>query len=421
MAERYQAQLDGFTLDIESIDDTVEKAIARYEYPYRDGAATDDLGERARVIRLRCYWFEATYPRHVEFLEHLKGRALFGLIHPKYGRMQGRIESVSIRHDDRNELAEVDLTFVQDLASQEQPALYTDVAAAGEEAFVVGQKTLQERLGQDAQGQLGSEASDILTKPLDPTQGIVAQFPGVSLKARAWLKTVESPVNAWNAAGAEAANPPGTLLAAVDFGTALPGRVIGPLARAAERYALANASLRSSPARFLERLAQGLAELRGVSGEQQHLARIAGAQRLALEASALYRDDESRRDRLRRAEATTAFDAQGHYRAPEPAGAVMDVRELERSLSLVRAEIQAALDEGREQQSLKDAGRQLLEHVNQVTLERDRIVRILLDNAMPLHLLCLRRGLSYAYAERLLALNSIPHPNFVAGEVNVYV
>jgi hypothetical protein len=30
------------------------------------------------------------------------------------------------------------------------------------------------------------------------------------------------------------------------------------------------------------------------------------------------------------------------------------------------------------------------------------------------------RGLPYAYAERLLAINRIAHPNFVSGVVNVY-
>jgi hypothetical protein len=39
---------------------------------------------------------------------------------------------------------------------------------------------------------------------------------------------------------------------------------------------------------------------------------------------------------------------------------------------------------------------------------------------MPLHLVCLRYGLPYTAAERLLTINSIVNPNRVAGEVNVY-
>ncbi len=44
-----------------------------------------------------------------------------------------------------------------------------------------------------------------------------------------------------------------------------------------------------------------------------------------------------------------------------------------------------------------------------------------IDNNMPLHLICLKYGLSYNDAEQLMGINHIPHPNFVSGEVNVYV
>jgi len=64
---------------------------------------------------------------------------------------------------------------------------------------------------------------------------------------------------------------------------------------------------------------------------------------------------------------------------------------------------------------------QLQEHVGTIKLERDRIVSISLDNALPLHLVCLRQGLPYAYAERLLSINELPHPSFAQGEVSVYV
>jgi hypothetical protein len=46
---------------------------------------------------------------------------------------------------------------------------------------------------------------------------------------------------------------------------------------------------------------------------------------------------------------------------------------------------------------------------------------VVLDNAMPLHLVCLKYGLPYQAAERLIRVNNIPNPNFTAGEVMVYV
>jgi C4-type Zn-finger protein len=98
----------------------------------------------------------------------------------------------------------------------------------------------------------------------------------------------------------------------------------------------------------------------------------------------------------------------------------MSVRELERSLTGVRETLQEAIDLARDQQALKAMARQLLEHVNQVKLERDRMLTIALDNPMPLHLVCLQQGVSYRQASRLLAVNNIPQPNFTAGEVTVY-
>jgi hypothetical protein len=99
---------------------------------------------------------------------------------------------------------------------------------------------------------------------------------------------------------------------------------------------------------------------------------------------------------------------------------VLNVQQLERSLAEVRAEIQAAVELARGQESLKTAALALLEHVSQVKLERDRILMLTLENPLPLHLVCLRQGLPYRYAERILSINRIAHPSFTQGEVAVY-
>ena len=65
-------------------------------------------------------------------------------------------------------------------------------------------------------------------------------------------------------------------------------------------------------------------------------------------------------------------------------------------------------------------GRTLLEHVGTIKLEREKILTVVLDNPMPLHLVCLRYGLPYNYAERLSSINTIPQPNFTDGEVSIY-
>lgn len=418
--DRYQAKIDDFILECQTIEDGFGKAIARYEYPYRDGAALEDMGQTARVIRLRCYWLEDNYQAHFDFLAHLKSRELFELSHPKYGLLTGCVESVMVRHDDRQETAEVDISFIEDLASQESAPAYQDVRSASEQSFQEGQQELMDAFAVQARAAVGSEAGAILAKEMDPELGILEQFSKLGAQTRAWIKSVEVFVTQLQAEAAAVANPANSLLTAIDYGAQLPGRVIGPLADTVERYARLHDSIRSAPERYLRNLQESIDDLAGRAAFDG-LVRAAGAQRLSLEAAAIYADDEALRDRQRRREqAGGAFDILGNYLAPETA-TVMTVRELESSLAFVRAALQAVLDVDRTLQSIKAMACQLLQHVSEVKLERDRLVRIQLDNPMPLHLVCLMRGLPYAYAERILAVNHIAQPNFTGGQIDVYV
>ena len=421
MADRYIAQIDGFELDVETLEDGFEMSIARYEYPYRNGAELENMGQRARTIRIRCYWLEDRYAEHFDFIEHLKSRELFELTHPKYGLVKGFVESVSIRHDDREETAEVDLTFVQDLLSQEGAEYCPDIEATTDENFAAGQAELMDYFKSQARSALGTEARDILDQELYPELGISEQFAGVSPTARTWLNNVETVVDTWDATATDAANPANSLLSTISFGNTLPGRVIGPVARVVERYARLRDGLAGSPERFVDGLKQNLAELRNVSGALTGASRIAGAQRISLEAGTLFKADEQKRDVLRRIENQKTFDISGHRLNVETAEPVMDARVLERSLAAIRTEIQAAIDVDRSQSSLKKMAADLLEHVTVIKLERDRISKILLDNPMPLHLVCLAHGLPYRYAERILAINDMRHPAFASGEVSIYV
>ena len=171
MADRYDAEIDGFVLDMQTIEDGFENAIARYEYPYRDGADLEHMGQTARRIRLRCFWLEGRYAEHYDFLEHLKDRELFELRHPKYGLISGAVESVMVRHDDRQETAAVDLMFIEDMASQEAPPSSRDLAAEAESSFAAGQQELKESFGSQAKDALGSEGVGDLEQGTGPGAG----------------------------------------------------------------------------------------------------------------------------------------------------------------------------------------------------------------------------------------------------------
>jgi len=70
------------------------------------------MGQKAREIKFRCYFYNETYELHTSVIALLDYHGLLELHHPKYGIIQGMVESMSIRHDDREETAEIDITFV---------------------------------------------------------------------------------------------------------------------------------------------------------------------------------------------------------------------------------------------------------------------------------------------------------------------
>lgn len=437
--ETAEAWLDDIMLEVETLEDGFEKAIARYEYPFADGVDTDDLGQRAHTVRVRCYFWDneaqTTYDDHVRLVNHLASRELVEFIHPQYGILKGRVESVSVRHDDRLRTAEVDLAFVEQLRGTIEPPQSDEVAETAEEDFLDGLDEMEETLAEDIGAALGAEGDTLLDKVLAEGQGIYEQFQGLSARASEFVREIDTYVDLFEATVTEVTNPVNSLIATINFGANLPGRVVGSVTRAIERVALLNQSLISAPGRYLDNLIIEFRRLEtavsvatpsvtrsGAAARAGMLkqVKLAAGHRLALASATVYRDDENTRRKLRRAEQTRAFDALGNLVRRDDSRPVMDVRELERSLAAVRGYLQEGVDAVRAADSLKRGARRLLEHVNTVKLEREKIVATILDNPLPLHLVCLRQGLPHTYTERIHSINRLAHPTFARGEINVY-
>lgn len=425
--DKYSAKLDQFALDIETIEDSFEKSIAKYEFPYRDGALLEDMGLKARSVKIRCYFYEETYETHKDFLSHLKKKELFELLHPKYGLLKGSAESVSVRHDDRKRTAEIDITFTENLITAAEPQRHVNVELSTEESFQRGQYELIEEFELDVKDYLGIEAANILDLGLDIEidlsilEQVSAQIPDISMKARGYLKEIDSLVSGLTGMLPYIPNPTNSLLAMISYPNTLAGITIGTIARTMERYVLLFDSLRTSPTRFLSSLKSSFNSIASLYPKFAKHARIASAQRRALETAYIYKEDETRRQKVRKLEKVKSFDTLGSYIKPEPVEPIMTINEIESTLADVRTDIQTSVDESRQMQSLKDMAVSLLEHVNNIKLEREKIVSVEIDSEMPLHLVCLSNGLSYSYAERIYSINSIKNPNFTpSGEVRIY-
>jgi prophage DNA circulation protein len=407
-------------LEIEDINDDFEKSIAEHEFPYRDGALLEDMGQKARKIRFRCYFYNENYESHIELIKFLEGKDLVEMAHPQYGIIFGKIATLSVRHNERKRTAEIDITFIENLRGEIYPLTYVDVESAAEEAFIQGQDEQIEEFKDDAKEELGAEADEVLEKELDPDKGILEQFTDISAKARKYVKDVDTYVRMLEGTLNKISNPANSLTSTIKYGVNLPGRVIGAVAKTVERYAILYNTLRTAPSRFLLSLKDGLKKLELSFGKFSKHTRIASVQRRALEAGYIYKADESKRQALKSAEKVKSFDATGHYLKTESLEQIMTIQEIEQTLADVRSDIQETVEISRGMQSLKDLARDILEHVNKIKLEREKLVRVDIENEIPLHLICLKYGLSYNYATRIHAINNCKHPNFVSGEISIY-
>jgi len=421
MPARFAATLNGFPLDLERIGTTFEKAIAVYEFPYRNGAKTEDMGETAPRHRFKAYWFGPTYEAFFAVREEMKRSDLFELVHPELGIVKGRISSMAPSWDDRDATAEVEFEFTEDTLDNVEPARVISVQAAVEAAFAAGQAEQMDAFAGEVRGALGKEAGGILAKDLDPTLPILPQFTGISLKARNYLKTVDAMVTTAEATLHDIEAPADSLIASIDYGLSLPGRVVGSLAKTIERYTVLLASTRTAPGRFLSSLRQNLRDLEGTFNDFLTQLKLAGAQRLSLEAATLFEADEGRRQELKRQEGTRAWDSAGHLTASPASLPIMNVNEVEAALALVRSSIQEAIDLSRETSSLAQMAYDLLEHVSRVKMEYESVITVDVPVPTSLFVLCLKHGLPYVTTERLRALNpAFPNPNFVQGGVLLY-
>lgn len=426
----YAAQLDDIWLEIETLDDQFESAIARHEFPFKDGALLENMGQKARTVTMRCYFWDdgqhQTYDDHVKLINHLRDKNLFELVHPMYGSMTGMIERVNVRADDRQMTAEVDITFVENLRQDISEFRYEDVESAADQTVIDTQDEQVAQFEDAARAALGSEAARIVAQELAPELGILEQFNNVSLKARLWLKQVDTAVIAFQAAANDVAQPANSLISTIAFGTNLPGRVIGSLARLADRYVALYTSTTTAPSRFLLNLQTAMDNLTETSELPAFLLprlRVGVAIQGSAAVAHSYATDEQQRQVLRRLEKQSTFDTLGRYLNPAQAEPVYTINELEASLFACRNALQTAVerDNGRSVPSLKVMARLLLDHVNTIKLEREKIITIELDNPMPLHIVCLRYGLDYHYAERITAINTIPQPNFTGGSLQIYI
>lgn len=434
-SELLPAELGGIPLEIEHIEDAFENALVKHEFLFRNGAQLRTMGLKARQITFRAYFYGDTYEAHKSLLTMLEtADSRRKLVHPVYGIIYGDVERVTCRHDDREQLAELDITFCEGLITDTEPTAKPSVSAAAQAAAVDG---------------ANKRASWLSDK--------ISQFQKSYAKVKAKVTAFENKMTAATATFdnlmTEVSNPATTFTNLLNFTTNIGPSLVLSVAKATERYAVAYQTLKSTPAAFISKLSDSLRTLEASFagfGDDTVVTSIAAdlvravlkatcAEMLALAASELFEQEQTIRDAVSAAESAAVADGNGEFVSSENAqlgntvdetdsttvSTLMTVSELENVLATTRTYLQEAIVCARENdldpQPYKDMALALEQHVNNIKLQRENIKEIELDQPMPLHVVCLRHGLPYRMAERLVPLNrGIQNPNKVEGTLDIY-
>jgi len=417
-----EASLNNISLELETISDSFNKAIAKRHIPFCDDTYLTDMGLKERRIRLRCYFWSDTYEKHKELLALLWGNTDFELNHPEYGLLKGKIESVDVRDDDRLNTAEIDLNFV--VGKSKRPELSSmDIEGESEELYVSGVKEIQKdyRANLVAGSVLPVEIIDTV---LDPEKATILEQMPVTLDSpgRTYIKQIDAMLEMFDSSVAAVPSPMNSLVPDINFATGIPGRVIKIMAGFADKQILIYDTLRSSPDRFVSSMKNGLSQFAGMlpdtANEKSYtsLTALSASKELGL----VYAEDEVKRSKKKRLESVKVFDDLGRMKNIEQVEHPMHVREVEKTLFAVREMNEAAITDNREIESLKLLSDKLLDHVVKIKLDREKIIRIEVDNETPLHLVCLKYGLPYQAADRIMLINRIKHPSFTRGGIDIY-
>lgn len=420
------ATLNGLTLAIEHLEDSYERAIVRHECLNQDGATLENLGQKARTVTIRAYFWDddagsATYADHQELLDSLADPAADVLVHPVYGELTGMVEKITIRHDDRRRCAEADIVFVEEGRAPVTVTSAPEVLTAVESAVARSQEEQTVAVAALAEAAAGPAGAELCAQPLDPEQGIVSQFPQADPPQRRWLVQVESVISTLENTLVAVVTPVNDLISVAQYAANLPGRLLAAVNQAVSRVLTLAQTAAALPDTVLRSVQAQLATLENSCEGFQDLIHTAGATQSALYLAQRCQADEELRREYRTGEQTPAFSTTGRYVGGVALPALLTSTDLEAALARARTLLQEAIDRDRTQQSCKELAWLLLEHVSVTKLERERIIRVQPAYPLPLHLLCHHHGLPYQAAERVVSLNpELVNPNLVSGGVKIY-
>jgi prophage DNA circulation protein len=424
----YIPQFNNLRLRLEPPQSGVERGLIQHDVVDADGAALEDTGLRARTFRFTCWFWGDNRERngvvwddHAAFVDQLSRRnTVHTFVHPVHGSLQVRVASWNERTRGLNAIG-YDVSVVEEppaqLVSQESPLIVPAIEAL----YADGQRAQMASVADGVRAELGDGAGSLLDKALDSGTSLATQFAGASRSVRTFVAKVDSFVSTMEGAAALVESAADSVVATIDFGTSLPGRIVGAAASAMDRMATAYQSVTTAPEQFLSSFYSAVDELKGSVDAFSNEITVSAALQATWTTSKLLETDEELRNDLRDLEQQQPVDIMGRAGESAPMPSVMSLQELEYVTTRIREKLDEAVAVNRGNRSLNEMAIQLQRWVNTIKLEREHIRTVTVDTVQPLYAVLLKHNVSYRKAERVLALNpGVKNPSYVSGEVKIY-
>ncbi|MBI5598664.1 MAG: DNA circularization N-terminal domain-containing protein [Deltaproteobacteria bacterium] len=417
-----QASFRGIEFDFVEIEDGFEKSVAEYEYPYTDGSDLEDMGLKARVVRLKAAFLPENYNNLSAFIEALEMQGPGEVVHPVFGSFKAIPKTVSIRADERAYYTDIDITFVEHKDLKFAVPVSTAGAKASESSAETSNTMDESETALSGATEESGIPGDVPSDGLGDA-GFLSTIAGYANKVRAAMKKINSVVATVKTYINAAAAPFKLISSGVSFATNLPGSILRSVASAIESVAGAYTSLINAPGKFMASLKYGLDKIETALGDFKGDSSLKAtwhtskSTALATAATIEFAADEAAENG-----GTLSLKAYG-MDSDVSRTQLLTIDEIDRVAAAAREAINTAIQAVREaypgtgyelEQSLKRQALIVQQTADTIRLKREKIIEYEVPGDMPIHLIAFKLYGDFNEAERLLRINSIKNPNFIS-------
>jgi hypothetical protein len=411
---RYPASIDNFKLEIETVSIDAGRSLVEHSFYGVDGARLTDTGGTPRTIKFKAYFINEDYESWSAFADYVYADRSVTLVHPEAGVVYGRVKTISIRHDDRIQTAEVDIEFAEDLfelpGSGLVPAL--DIIESVNATAISGIASVIAGAGTTFVDRFGANGLIMSGRNLVDGIPFVNQFPDITRTAKNFVGKIETAMSGIDALLADVSVPINSIVSAVDYGTNLPGRFMGSVARCIGRISGAVKTIAGAPSAFMRSFEDGIKELinaakiDGNNVFDGHIYGIASGVAAVQTAKELVADEQVM-IQVAQAASVSAVSLDGKIQARpviQPASIVSTAVATMRDVKEPRTMLMMITDKA-----------------NNLKPRALRESRVLVPTVTPLYCVMLQYGAPMWTDEMVVKANNIRNPNAVSGDLVLYV